>query len=233
MKDLICGFEKMSMVDYDGKICATLFLGNCNFRCPFCHNSSLVLNYQNIEKYTIEEILAYLNKRIGIIEAVCITGGEPTIYPDLEEIIRKIRSLGLLIKLDTNGSNPKVIKDLVNKGLIDYIAMDIKNSFSKYQKTTSIINLDIDKILESIDFIKQSKIDYEFRTTLVKEFHNIDDIKEIANTLIGSKKYCLQCFVDNGECISSGLHKIDKEEVEGYKVLLEKYVDKVILRNYD
>ena len=229
----ISGLEKLSLVDYPGLSAAVIFTSGCNFRCPFCHNSSLVLNYQNIEKYTIEEILAYLNKRKGIIEAVCITGGEPTIYPDLEEIIRKIRSLGLLIKLDTNGSNPKVIKDLVNKGLIDYIAMDIKNSYQKYPKTTSIINLDIEKIIESIEFIKKLEIDYEFRTTLVKEFHNIDDIKEIANTLKGAKKYCLQCFVDNGECISSGLHKIDKEEVEGYKILLEKYINKVILRNYD
>lgn len=233
MKDLICGFEKMSMVDFDGKITATLFLGNCNFRCPFCHNSSLVTNYQNIEKYTIEEILTYLNKRKGIIEAVCITGGEPTIYPDLEELIRKIKSLDLLIKLDTNGSNPKVIKDLVSKGLIDYIAMDIKNSFTKYPQTTSIINLDVSKIKDSIEFIMKSGVDYEFRTTLVKEYHNLDDIKEIANILKGSKKYFLQCFVDNGECLKKGLHKIDKDEVEGYQVLLSKFIEKVSLRNYE
>lgn len=233
MKDLICGFEKMSMVDFDGKIAATLFLGSCNFRCPFCHNSSLVLNYQNIEKYTLEEILLYLNKRKGIIEAVCITGGEPTIYPDLEEIIKEIKNLGLLIKLDTNGSNPKVIKDLVSKGLIDYIAMDVKNSFSKYPLTTSIINLDTSKIKESIEYIQKCGVDYEFRTTLVKEYHTLDDIKEIANILKGSKKYFLQCFVDNGNCLKQGLHKIDKEEVEGYKVLLSKYIEKVYLRNYE
>ncbi|MBQ6817285.1 MAG: anaerobic ribonucleoside-triphosphate reductase activating protein [Bacilli bacterium] len=233
MKDLICGFEKMSMVDYDGKIAATMFLGNCNFRCPFCHNASLVLNYQNIEKYTLEEILSYLKKRSGIIEAVCITGGEPTIYPDLEFIMREFKNLNLLVKLDTNGSNPKVIKDLVGKGLVDYIAMDIKNSLSKYPQTTSIINLDIDKIKESIDFIMKSGIDYEFRTTLVKEYHNLDDIKEISQIIKGAKKYILQCFVDNGECLKQGLHKIDKEDVLGFKVILDKTIENVLLRNYE
>ena len=233
MKNLICGFEKMSMVDYDGKICATIFLGNCNFRCPFCHNSSLVLNYQDIDKYTLDEILSYLRKRSGIIEAICITGGEPTMYPDLEEIITEIKKLNLLVKLDTNGSNPKVVKSLVEKGLIDYIAMDIKNSFVKYPITTSIINLNMDKIKESIDYIMNCGVDYEFRTTLVKEFHNLDDIKDIALMIKGAKKYIMQCFVDNGECLKQGLHMVSKEDAEGYKVVLEKYVQKVELRNYD
>lgn len=233
MKNLICGFEKMSMVDYDGKIVATMFLGNCNFRCPFCQNASLVLDYQNIEKYSLEEIITYLNKRKGIIEAVCITGGEPTLYSELEEIIKEIKKLDLLIKLDTNGSNPKVIKDLVNKGLIDYIAMDIKNSYPKYQHTTGIFNLDFDKINESIAFIKECGVEYEFRTTLVKEYHTLDDIKEIAVMLQGTKRYFLQCFVDNGKCLKDGLHKVDLEDVLGYKVLLEKYIDKVELRNYE
>jgi pyruvate formate lyase activating enzyme len=233
MEDLICGFEKMSMVDYDGKICSTIFLGKCNFRCPFCHNSSLVENYNNVDKFDFNEILNYLNKRKGVVEAVCITGGEPTLYKDLKEMIIEIKKLGLFVKLDTNGSNPDVIKDLVNNKLIDYIAMDIKNSFSKYIITTGIYNINIEKIKESINFIMNSNIDYEFRTTLVKELHSLEDIYEIKDMIKGAKKYFLQCFIDNGECLIGNLTKVEKEEAEAFKRVLEKDILNVSLRSYE
>ena len=226
------GMEKLSLVDYEGKLACTLFTNGCNFKCPFCHNSSLVIkeNYSYIED---EEIISYLQKRTKQLDAVVITGGEPTLMLNLVEKIKEIKQLSYLIKLDTNGSNPDTIKYLVENKLIDYIAMDIKNSFNKYNLTTGINDVNIDKIKESINYIMNCNIDYEFRTTLVKELHNENDIIEISNIIKGAKKYFLQCFVDRGECIKENLHKIDKEEAIKYKEILEKTIPYVSLRGYE
>lgn len=226
------GIEKLSLVDYPGKLACTLFTNGCNFKCPFCHNSSLVVkeNYGYIED---EEIYSYLQKRKKQIDGVVITGGEPTLMSNLIDQIKKIKQLGFLIKLDTNGSNPKIIKYLVENKLIDYIAMDIKNSFDKYHLTIGVENIDLENIKQSIDYIMTCGIDYEFRTTLVKELHNENDIIEISNIIKGAKKYFLQCFVDIGECIKDNLHKIEKEEALKYKKILEKNIEKVLLRGYE
>ena len=233
MLDLICGFNKLTMVDYDGKMSATIFLGACNFRCPFCHNSSLVLDPNDNDKVSFSEIYDYLKLRRGILEAVCITGGEPTLYPDLKEMIVKIKELGYLVKLDTNGTNPGIVKELYKEGLIDYVAMDIKNSFAKYPITTGKKSIDNEPIKESIEFLINSGIDYEFRTTLVKELHTIDDMKEIALMIKGAKRYYLQQFIDNGGCIVSGLHRVEKEEAHIFRDELRKTLEHVELRGYE
>ena len=226
------GMEKLSLVDYEGKLACTLFTNGCNFKCPFCHNSSLVIkeNYSYIED---EEILSYLEKRKKQLDAVVITGGEPTLMNGLIDKISQIKQLGYLIKLDTNGSNLEIIKKLVENKLIDYIAMDIKNSFDKYSLTTGINGINLDNIKQSINYIMNCGIDYEFRTTLVKELHTEEDIKKISQMIKGAKKYFLQCFVDRGECIKSNLHKIEKEEVLKYQNILKDYVQIVKLRGYE
>jgi len=227
------GMEKLSLVDYEGKLACTLFTNGCNFKCSFCHNSSLVIDsYKNCE-IEDEVIFDYLTKRKKQIDAVVITGGEPTLMENLESYIIKIKELGYLVKLDTNGTNPEVVKKLVKQNLIDYIAMDIKIGPSKYPLITGIKNLDAQKIKETATFIMESGIDYEFRTTLVKEFHELEDIKEMEYFMKGAKKIYLQCFADNGNCIKQGLSKVEKNQALLYKEELEKFVDKVYLRNYE
>ena len=233
MLDLICGFNKLTMVDYDGKMSATIFLGACNFRCPFCHNSGLVVDVNNADRVSFNEIYDYLKQRKNILEAICITGGEPTLYPDLKKLITRIKELGYLVKLDTNGTNPNIIKELYKEGLIDYVAMDIKNSYSKYPVTTGKKSIDNEPLKESIEFLISSGIDYEFRTTLVKELHTVDDMKEIAKMIKGAKRYYLQKFVDNGACIVGGLHHVELEDAKEMVEILKKDIDFVALRGYE
>ena len=204
------GLQKISLVDYDKKISCTLFTAGCNFCCPFCHNSDLVIYAKNVNYIPFSEILDYLNKRKGMLDAVVITGGEPTLMPDLKEKLTAIKQLGFAIKLDTNGSNPDILKDLVDSHLIDYVAMDIKNSQNRYQETTGKNNLDFASIFKSIKYLLSGNIDYEFRTTLVKEFHNEEDIINIGKLIQGAKRYYLQHFIDNQNCIVHNLHAMLK-----------------------
>jgi len=227
------GLQKISLVDYDQKISCTLFTAGCNFRCPFCHNSDLVIYAKNAQYIPFNEILEYLERRKGLIDAVVITGGEPTLMPDLKQKIIEIRKLGYKIKLDTNGSNPDILKDLVKCGLLDYVAMDIKNSPKNYPKTSGIETLDFAKINESIHFLMNGEVDYEFRTTLIKEFHSEEDIKLIAKLVQGAHKYYLQKFINNENCISHELHEVPQEEALRFKSILLPYVNKVELRGYD
>lgn len=230
MKEIFVGIEKLSLVDYEGKIACTLFTQGCNFKCPFCHNKDLVLNINN---YLNEnEIISFLQKRTKQLDAVVITGGEPTLIKELPEVIKTIKKMGYLIKLDTNGTNLKMIKQLVENNLIDYIAMDIKNGYTKYNLTCGTNNININNINETINYIMNCGIDYEFRTTLVKEFHKEEDIYEIKEMIKGAKKYYLQCFTNNENCISSNLSKLDKEQALKYKKILEDSIKKVELRNY-
>ena len=225
----ISGIQKLSLVDFDGHIAATVFVSGCNFACPFCHNSSLALN--NSEGMNTSEILEYLEKRKNMLDAVCISGGEPTLYKDLPLFIRQIKEMGYLIKLDTNGTNPAMIKQLYEDKLIDYVAMDIKNSYEKYPETAGKC-VDIDSIKQSIKYIMSCGIDYEFRTTLIKEFHSIDDIKLISNMIKNAKKYFLQKFQDNDNCIASGLNEINKSDATHFKEYLDKHIKSVKLRGY-
>lgn len=210
----ICGIEKFSMVDWDTKIVCTLFASGCNFRCPFCHNASLALSNQ--APLDEKEIFDYLEKRKGLLDGVCVSGGEPTLSHDLEEFIGKIKDLCYKVKLDTNGTNPTMVQNLINKGLVDYIAMDIKNSPEKYATTTGLASISLDNILESVRIIKSSGIAHEFRTTIIKEFHTENDLKRIADIVDGCDGYFLQQYVDRDSCISHGFTPIDKTTAENW-----------------
>ena len=230
MNEKFVGIEKLSLVDYEGKLACTLFTKGCNFKCVFCHNSSLVFDY-NLNEIDEEGVFDYLKKRKNQLDAVVITGGEPTLMPTLKDKIIKIKHLGYLVKLDTNGTNPDVIKELHEQNLIDYIAMDIKSSLIKYPLITDT-KVDCENIKKSINYIINNFKNYEFRTTLIDEFHDFEDIKQIAKLINGADKLYLQCFIDNGNCIKKGLNKVDIEKILNYKKYLEKYVKKVELRNY-
>ncbi len=210
---IIKGLQKLTLLDYPEKTACTVFTGGCNFRCPFCHNASLVTKF-NSDEISESDFFELLNKRKNVLQGVCITGGEPTLMPDLYEFIYKIKSLGYLVKLDSNGYRPEVIKSLVNDKLIDYIAMDIKNCEEKYSLTTGITDIDMSKIKESINFITNCGIDYEFRTTVVKELHTPTDIEAIGLLIKDAKKYYLQTFIDSGDLISTGYSGYDKEAME-------------------
>ncbi|MBO5777021.1 MAG: anaerobic ribonucleoside-triphosphate reductase activating protein [Clostridia bacterium] len=205
----IFGIEKFSMVDWDGKIVCTLFASGCNFRCPFCHNSSLALADGN--ELDIDDIFSFLEKRKGVLDGVCISGGEPTLHPDLEDFVKKIKDMGYKVKLDTNGTNPKAVQSLVEKKLVDYVAMDIKNSPHKYATTAGVQSIALDNILQTISIVKKSGVPHEFRTTIIKEFHTEDDMKYIADLVDGCDKYVLQKYVDRDDCISHGFAPIDKD----------------------
>lgn len=210
---LIKGLQKLTLLDYPGKMACTVFTAGCNFRCPFCHNASLVTNIAE-ERISEEEFFSFLQKRQGIIEGVCVTGGEPTLQPDLKDFLKKIKDLGYSVKIDTNGYRPEVLKDVVNSGLVDYVAMDIKNSQSKYALTCGLDNIDIAKINESVEFLMSGVVDYEFRTTIVKELHTEDDIQDIVSWIKGAKKYFLQGFIDSGDLICTGYSGYDKTELQ-------------------
>ena len=218
----IAGFDKLSLLNYPDKVAATIFTNGCNYCCPYCQNSALVLDAKNNELFPEEEVLAYLEKRKKLIDGVCITGGEPTLQRDLKEFIIKLKNLGYLVKLDTNGSNPDVIKDLIDNKLIDYIAMDIKSTFDKYNIITAR-NVDLDKIRQSINIIKNSGIEYEFRTTVIKEYVSYEDLVYIIDYL-QTDRYYLQKFEDRDTNIKANIKAYtDSELKEIYLKLKEKY----------
>lgn len=225
------GIEKLSLVDFDNKLSAVLFCEGCNFRCPFCHNSSLVLNKN--QKIDFNDILEYLLARKNVLDGVVISGGEPTLMVDLVDKCKKIKELGYLIKLDTNGTNPQVIKYLIDNKLIDYVAMDIKGSFINYNDIAGLSSLDLRKIKESINLLKISGIPYEFRTTLVKEFHNEERIKEMKEIVNGAKKMYLQHFVSSPNCINPNLHEVCYEDAKKYLEILKDSVEFISLRGYE
>ncbi len=225
------GLEKLSLVDFDHHIACTLFTSGCNFRCPFCHNSDLVVG-QPMGYIPFEDILAYLRKRKGVLDGVVISGGEPTLMPDLKEKITAIKNLGYEVKLDTNGTNPKLLKELLESGLVDYVAMDIKNCFKKYSLTTGIDGLVLTGVKESINYLINHDFPYEFRTTLIAEHHDIDAIKQMASELEGAKKLRLQLFKDGETVISRVLHPVEKEVAEQFVEVLKNHIDDVALRGY-
>lgn len=207
----IDGLQKMTLLDFPGKVACTVFTGGCNFRCPFCHNALLVTELPEKPDYTDDEILSFLKKRAGLLDGVAITGGEPLMNPEIGDFIKEIRNLGYGVKLDTNGSYPDRLKTIVNEGLVDYVAMDIKNCKDKYAETIGLKSYDLSKIEESVEFLKSGKVDYEFRTTIVKEFHSVDDIRKAADWIKGAKRYFLQNFVDSGNLIDSSVTGVDKQ----------------------
>lgn len=227
------GIEKLDLENWDGKIVTTLFTAGCNFRCPYCHNSSLVLNPQSAPKVPWEEIISYLRKRAAVVDAVCITGGEPTLMPDLQEKISEIKEIGYLVKLDTNGTRPEVVKLLHQQGLIDYVAMDIKNSKDKYALTCGLEKVQIGDIKETVDYIISSGLNHEFRTTAIDEFHAMMDFEDIGHLIKGAKRFFIQKYVDRDGCIARGFHPVEKQKALIYKAIMEKFVEQVELRGYD
>lgn len=227
----ILGLEKVSFVDYEGYVCATIFTGGCNFMCPFCHNSAIVNKQVNL----IEEkqVIDYLASRTKLLDAVTISGGEPTLQTDLKEFIRKVKALGYKIKLDTNGTFPNKVKELLDEKLIDYVAMDIKTCFNDYPLVTGLNFNWSSKVKETLNILKESKIPYELRTTLVNEFHSENAIKKMAENLKGEKKLYLQKFVDSGECLGSGLSEVEKQTALKYLNILLESIDEVNLRGYN
>lgn len=225
----IKGLQKLTLLDYPEKMACTVFLAGCNFRCPFCHNASLVTNIDD-DYISEEEFFSFLNKRKGILNGVCITGGEPTLYPDLEDFIRRIKEMGYLVKLDTNGYNPDILIDLVNKGLIDFVAMDIKNSKEKYAVTAGLPSLDITRIEKSVQFLLSGAVPYEFRTTVVKELHNEEDMKSISHWIANADKYFLQSFQDSGDLIENGYSGYDKDYMQYLLNITKEGLTKANLR---
>lgn len=232
----ILGFEKLSLVDFEDKLGCTIFLGGCNFRCHFCHNKPLVINFEMANEISFEEILEYLKTRKGKIEAVCITGGEPTLAKDLKEKLLEIKKMGFFVKLDTNGTNFKIVKELLESKIVDYIAMDIKNSPNEYIKTIGINEFNatnyFEEISKCVNYLINNNYNYEFRTTLVEEFFNEKSINELGMFIKGAKRLYLQKFYDNENCFTNNLHEVSLERAILYKDILKKYVNDVKLRSY-
>lgn len=226
------GFQKLTLLDFPGKVACTLFTVGCNYACPFCHNSFLVREngYQNIDE---DEVLSYLKKRQGILEGVCISGGEPLLHSDVESFIVKVRELGYTVKLDTNGSFPKRLKDLVAKGLVDYVAMDVKNCLEKYPQTSGIDNVDVVSVKESIEFLLKDNVEYEFRTTVANGLHTVADIEILSEEIKGAKRYYIQNFVDSGNVLKDGLFPVDEKTLLKMKEVSKRNVGNTYIRGTD
>ncbi len=228
---MIKGFIKNSFVDYPGKVAATVFTGGCNFSCPFCHNGELVKSPGKMKTIETWEIFEFLEKRKGLIDGLVITGGEPTLWPGLRDFIIKVRNMGFLVKLDSNGYEPLILEKLFQDKLIDYIAMDIKNSPEKYGETTGLRQLDISRIIKSVELIKNSGVKYEFRTTVMKEFHSREDFIKIGHWLQGTEKYVLQNYnPKEGQVEDKIFTPFSKDELLEYKNLLSDYIKNVEIR---
>ena len=228
---LIAGLQKLTLLDYPGHVACTVFTGGCNMRCPFCHNASLVLPEKLCAQYSEEDILSFLKKRQGVLEGVAITGGEPLLHKDIGAFLEKILSLGYKIKLDTNGSFPQHLVEIVKAGLVDRIAMDIKNSPALYAKTVGVENFDMTGVEESRSFLLEGHVEYEFRTTVVKGLHTVESISQAAEWIKGAKEYYLQQFKDSGELLDAqGLGGFDEEYMNTLKAAAAEYVPSVQLR---
>lgn len=229
----ICGFNKTTLLDYPGRVACTIFSGGCNFRCPFCQNGGLVVRPEGQPEYSKEEILSFLKKRQGILDGVCVSGGEPTLSPSLGLLLQDIKNLGYSIKLDTNGSRPDTLKSLAEDGLIDMVAMDIKTSPERYSVLTGIPHPDLNAIYESVDFLMSGNLDYEFRTTVVKELHKESDFRKIGMWLKGAKAYYLQAYRDSEEVLQPGFSSYSREELLHFRSILLESISLVEIRGID
>lgn len=229
---LILGLNKTVLLDYPGHVAAALFAGGCNFRCPYCHNKDIVMS--KFAPLADEEIFSFLNKRKNVLTGVCITGGEPTLHADLPDFIGRIKQLGYLVKLDTNGTNPSMLRDLIDDGLIDYCAMDVKNSPRKYADTVGFsedAGFWIDVVTDSIRILlRQQKIPYEFRTTVVKELHDEDDMLSISTWIAGAKAYFIQSYVESVGVLRPGFHAHAHETLVKFAQIVLPLVPSVMLR---
>ena len=238
---IIHGLQKLTLLDYPGKVAATLFLGGCNFRCPFCQNSGLVLSPNEEAVIPTEEVLKFLKKRQGILDGICITGGEPTLSPDLKPFIQEIHSMGYLVKLDTNGTNPQLLKELMEEELLDYIAMDIKSSRKGYARCAGLDDFPeaaqqqlLAKTFQSAELLMEGRIPFEFRTTVVKELHDASDFEDISLWLAGCPAYYLQAYRDSDQVLCpETFHSYTRPELEVFRQILKKTISVVEIRGLD
>lgn len=232
---MIAGLQKMTLLDYPGKVACTVFLQGCNYRCPFCHNTEL-LPRQGEPLMDMPGLLRFLERRKGILEAVCVSGGEPTLAPELEELLRAVKAMGYAVKLDTNGSHPQVLKHLVGEGLVDYVAMDVKNSPSRYAETVGLAKVDLTALEESLCFLLTDKVDYELRTTLVQQLHDGTAVEEMGRWLCAleepqkPRRWFLQSFVDRDTVAFGGLSAPDEDTLSLWRERLSPYAETVNIR---
>lgn len=226
------GLQKITLLDFPGAVACTVFTSGCNLRCPFCHNSPLVQTLPNDELFSEDVLFELLKKRKGVLDGVAITGGEPLMQKDIEEFTAKIKALGFKVKLDTNGTYPEKLKVLLDKGLLDYVAMDVKAPIENY---TLVAGTDAfgEKIKQSIELLLNCNIPYEFRTTVVSELHSEEDFHKIGKLIKGAKAYFIQCFKDSGNILTDGLSAPSKEELEKYLEIARQYVENTSLRGID
>lgn len=228
----IQGLQKMTLLDFPGKVACTVFLGGCDMRCPFCHNSELLDGTAPVIMESAE-LLDFLRKRQGLLDGVAITGGEPTLRPDLPELLAAIRALGFATKLDTNGGHPERLRAIVEAGLVDYVAMDIKNSPDRYAQTAGLADIDLSPIRESVDFLRRGTVDYEFRTTVVAQLHDAASFAAIGPWIAGAKRYFLQAFTDRDTVAFGGFSAPTPEEMHRYADIVRPFVPNVALRGVE
>ena len=233
----IAGLQKMTLLDYPGQVACTVFLQGCNFRCPFCHNSSLL---SGAGEYLMDDaqLLAFLEKRVGLLDGVCVTGGEPTLQKELLPLLKKVKALGYRVKLDTNGSCPEVLKAAVEAGTVDYVAMDIKNGPQQYAQTAGTNPAMLGNVEESIRYLLTDAVDYEFRTTVVEELHTSKSVQEMGRWLRSlrekpAKRWYLQQYMDRDSVLSSGLHAPSPEKMGEYAEILAPFAMQVSLRGVE
>ena len=229
----IGGLQKLAMVDYPGKLAATVFTGGCNLRCPFCHNALLVTRLRETPALEEKAVLDFLASRRGLLDGVVLSGGEPLLQPGAADFLAKVRELGFAVKLDTNGCFPKILAHILDRGLVDYVAMDIKNSPEKYPETVGIPGFDTAPVEESVRLLAGSGVDHEFRTTLVREFHTAEDLTAIGRWLPRNARYFLQAFVDSGNLIGQGYHGFAAQEMRDLAALVRPLLPRTELRGAD
>lgn len=225
----IGGMQKLTLLDFPGKIACTLFTVGCNLRCPFCHNASLVTHPQDAGYITDDELYSFLKKRAGILDGVCVTGGEPTLQKDLPEFLSSLKELGYTVKLDTNGTSPKILRSVIEDGLVDYVAVDIKNSPEKYALTLGGVD-HLDKVKETVSLLLTGVVDYEFRTTVVSGFHEVSDLESIGRWISGAKRYFIQNFVDSGDLIDKETLGLPVHTMKEMLTAVRKYIPNAELR---
>ena len=227
----IHGFQKTTLLDYPGYLACTVFFGGCNFRCPYCHNGDLIVGLNDIKPYTKDDIFDHLRKRRNVLDGVVISGGEPTLNRDLPDFIRQIKLLGYKVKLDTNGTNPAMLRSLVKDRFVDYVAMDIKQCRTKYADIVHADEFDLDAIAESVEILKASKkVDYEFRTTVCQELHEAKDMTAIGMWLSGAKAYYLQPYKESPDVLHPGFHAPDDKTMQEFVQILSAFLNKVEIR---
>lgn len=227
---LISGLQKLTLLDYPGRVACTVFTGGCNFRCPFCHNAPLVMPERLARDSSEEAVLAFLNKRRGVLDGVAVTGGEPLLHKDIGAFLEKVKALGFAVKLDTNGSFPDRLRAIVSAGLVDRVAMDVKNAPALYEKTAGAA-VDLAAIERSRDFLLSGSVDYEFRTTVVKGLHTKESLMDAARWIRGAKEYYLQQFKDSGDVLAiEGLGAFDEKEMHALAAAAAEFVPSVQVR---